>query len=569
MLGVERNYLYKWVFPLSSLVLLLGILLLVFPYNSGDTSVNSPLGISLWQVWAYPDDSQDHTYCFLVPIMIGYLLFEKRKVLAQTPVRGVSSALGLIALSLFMFWIGSRAGKQYLGCFSFQFLLLGAVLWFWGRRMMSHLWFAWVILIFAWPLPFIDTAVALPMREMVSTTAGHILNLIGVPTVQSGTALISAPSATLPIGAEFQIDVADPCSGLHSLMPLLMFSSFYAYFFLRGPWKQWTVFIAAFPFTIAGNVVRIVLLVLGSLAWGTDFAIGPNHAPSAYHEGAGYFVYVIVLGLECLLGWWLGSRGMRSFEAEAKAAAASADPAEPRIPTWRSATFIGLSAFCLVILALTPPVFLPAEAGVVMALPDEVRIDNMDGGHFYGTPAKVSDAELHILPHDTQFERKDYDDFHGHHIFFSIVLSGVQQYTIHPPEVCLVAQGWTIAGQEDIPVDLSSGHRLMVRNLRIQRQALNAQHESVTVHANYMFWYVADNLTTQSHLERNLRSSWDRVVHNRDHRWAYVIAMSAITDNLEPHGMNSDQTRDLLTRFIREIVPTFQKSELQRYTQNP
>jgi EpsI family protein len=350
-------------------------------------------------------------------------------------------------------------------------------------------------------------------------------------------------------------------------MPLLMFCSFYAYFFLRRGWQQWTIFLCAFPFTIAGNVVRIMLLVLGSLAWGTDFAIGPAHQPSAYHEGAGYFVYVIVLGLECLLGWLLGSRGMRTFEPMSPTGEAAL--ARIDVPVWRSATFIGLTAFSLLILALTPPVFLPAEAGVVMELPDEVHVDNIDGGHFYGTPARVSDAELTILPHDTQFERKDYDDFHGHHVFFSIVLSGVQQYTIHPPEVCLVAQGWSIVGQEDVPVTLNSSHPLTVRDLRIEREAVDSNGKHFTLHASYMYWYVTDNITTQSHLERNLRSSWDRVVHNRDHRWAYVIAMSPITDNLMPNGLNPAQTRDLLTRFIREIVPTFQKSELQRYTQNP
>jgi hypothetical protein len=81
-----------------------------------------------------------------------------------------------------------------------------------------------------------------------------------------------------------------------------------------------------------------------------------------------------------------------------------------------------------------------------------------------------------------------------------------------------------------------------------------------------MYWYVADNLTTPSHLTRNLISSWDRVVNNRDHRWAYVIAMSPITKTFRPDGLDADQTREMLTNFIRQIVPTFQKNELDRDT---
>jgi hypothetical protein len=77
-----------------------------------------------------------------------------------------------------------------------------------------------------------------------------------------------------------------------------------------------------------------------------------------------------------------------------------------------------------------------------------------------------------------------------------------------------------------------------------------------------MYWYVADGLATQSHFERNVMSSWDRIMHNRDHRWAYVFAMSPVTQSLNPGGVDTAGTRKLLADFIREIVPTFEKSEM-------
>jgi hypothetical protein len=83
-----------------------------------------------------------------------------------------------------------------------------------------------------------------------------------------------------------------------------------------------------------------------------------------------------------------------------------------------------------------------------------------------------------------------------------------------------------------------------------------------------MYWYVADDLTTPSHLARNLRTSWDRVVHNQDHRWAYVIAMSLITGSVSPDGLDATQTRDMLKDFIRQIVPKFQKDEIPGYVDN-
>jgi len=524
-------------------------------------------------------DSPDYTYCLLVPIMVAYLIFEKRSQIARTPVRGNNAAMAGIMIGLLLFWIGSRAGKQYVGCAGIQILLLGVIFWFWGGAMFRRLVFTWAIICFAWPLPFLDTAVAFPLRMIVSRLANYSLNLVGIPCIQNGTALLSAPaSGGLPLGARFQIDVADPCSGLHSLLPLLMFSAFYCYFFLPKRWQQWTVFLSAFVFMIAGNVVRILMLVIGCMTWGASFAIGTNDEPSWFHEGCGFAVFVMVLGLECLFGslliaagryWSKPSTTTPPGQSEASLPLFTSDtPLMGEIPIWRSGIILGLAVMVTVVYLISPPVYLPSEAGVLMALPEQIKISDVNGGHFFGSEAPVSEVEHRLLPKDTEFARKNYDDFHDHEVFFSIVLSGVQQYTIHPPEVCLVAQGWSIVGQEDVPIHLASGHKLTVRNLSLQRDAIDAQERHRLVKAYYMYWYVADDLTTPSHTARNWMSSWDRVVHNRDHRWAYVIAMSAITQTIRSDGLNAEQTRNMLTSFIRQIVPTFQKNELPGRTDN-
>jgi len=567
VLNAEGTNLHRWWLPLAAIGALFGVLLFLFPFNSGDSSVNAPLGLALWAIWTSTglDTDQDHTYCLLVPLMVGYVLWEKRAELARSVRAGSYHGLLAMVVGLFVFWLGARAGKQYLGFIGIQLLLYGVITWFWGGTMFRKLLFAWAIMIFAWPLPFIDTAVAFPLRMTVSTAAHHVLSVIGIANLQSGTALVSAPTAALASGAKFQIDVADPCSGLHSLLPFLMFSSFYCYFFLPRAWQQWVVFPSTFIFAITGNIFRIVMLVIGCLLWGSAFALGTNDRPSSYHEGCGFAVFVVGLGLECLFGSLLiryGGGVPKKAPATPEAAAA------PVIPTWRDGTVFAFAAVMFVLFLVTQPIILPKEPGVVMELPDEVKLASIDGGHFYGSPAPVSDAEHRMLPKDTEYARKDYDDFHRHQIYFSIVLSGLQQYTIHPPEVCLVAQGWTIAGHEDIPIKLDSGNQLMVRNLSLERSETDRFGEVHQLKKYFMYWYVTDGITTASHLERNLRSSWDRVVHGRDHRWAYVFADSYITDSIYPNGLNATETREMLTAFIRQIVPTFEKSEIPSYTAN-
>jgi hypothetical protein len=201
------------------------------------------------------------------------------------------------------------------------------------------------------------------------------------------------------------------------------------------------------------------------------------------------------------------------------------------------------------------------QAGVIMDLPVFV-------GDYFGKQGAITQVELDLLPKDTQFARRFYDDNHGHQINCTIVLSGAEQRSIHRPEGCLTGQGWTIVGQENVPIQLPSGHVLVARNLSLERQELGQNNEHFTVRAYYMYWFVGQNVTTPSHFERILLSNWDRVVHNVGHRWAYVSVFSLVTQNLEPGGLDPQQTKDLLTQFTSRIVPSFQKSEMRQEARN-
>jgi EpsI family protein len=565
----------RWLLPTLCGAVLLGVLLFIFPFDTGYSTERSPLGFALWSAWTTSDQSaQDYSYCLLIPLVVGYLVYERRQRLAQAPIHGSVAAIGLILLGLILFWIGSKAGKQFAGCLAVQILLAGMVLWFWGGKVFRLLLFAWVLITFAWPMPFLDSAVAFPLRMIVSQLAHGTLILIGIPSIRNGTALYSPadPIAQIPLGAKFEIDVADPCSGIHSLVALLMFSALYGYFFLPRRWQQLSIFLSAIPLTILGNVVRILLLVIASITCGSPFAIGTNDHPSWFHEGCGFAVFIVVLGSEFFLGsalvkldeWWAG----RSGDYRDPVPDVPPPPPEPEqaedigtVPPWRGYVLLGLTVVMVIAFWIRPPPELPPEAGVVMELPGQVVLPELPGGRFLGSPAEVTSIERKILPKDTEFARMNYNDDHGHSVFFSIVLSGLQQYSIHRPEVCLVAQGWRIMNSEDYAVHLASGHDLTVRNLTIQHNALNAKQEHCVIESYFMYWYVAEGVTTPSHNIRDWVSSWDRVVHNRDHRWAYVIAMAPITASINPNGVGPEQTRDMLSDFIRQIVPLVQKDE--------
>jgi hypothetical protein len=232
-----------------------------------------------------------------------------------------------------------------------------------------------------------------------------------------------------------------------------------------------------------------------------------------------------------------------------------------KVPLWRSGVVLLLAAVVGFAYWFNPPMNVEPRAGVVMDLPVIV-------GDYFGKQGEITQVELDILPKDTEFARRYYDDGRGHQINCSIVLSGAEQRSIHRPEACLVGQGWTIIGQDNIPIPLLSGYNLMARKLSLERRVTDPNGGALTVRAIYVYWFVGQNVTTPSEMVRVLLSNWDRVIHNRAHRWAYVSVFSYITDNLRRDGLNPDQTQALLVDFTKQIVPTFQISEMPPQAKN-
>lgn len=282
-----------WFVPLVACACFFYVLLYTIPYAPGYGWALETLGRMTRVIWKLPD----WQHAAFVPYICLFLIYLRRKEILHAPIRGTMWGGALILFGIFVYCIGLKAETEYFGFAAIQILLAGVVLWFWGFRIFAIVSFAWLFFLFTWPMPFLDGMVALPLRLVMSHTSHNVLNFLGTANVQSGTAILSAPNqaAGLLTGAKFQIDIADPCSGLHSLFALMMISALAAYVSLNNVLFRWLVFVAAIPLAIAGNVVRILLLVWGTEAFGSDFAIGTDENPTWFHMGCGYAVYVVAL----------------------------------------------------------------------------------------------------------------------------------------------------------------------------------------------------------------------------------------------------------------------------------
>ncbi|HEX8371223.1 MAG TPA: exosortase/archaeosortase family protein [Chthoniobacterales bacterium] len=314
----------SWILPSAAILAIFAGLYFLFPYASGYGAQM----VSLYTMfYALSTDYGSWGHCLLVFPIAAALIYWKAGDLAKIPVHGSNWGLLWIAFSMFLYWVGYKTSVHYFGFISVQIFVAGAILFFLGWEFFKAVLFPWAFLAFAWPFIFLDAEIAFPLRLRMSEACYYFLNLIGVPTMLNGTALLSAPDyvRNLVAGQRFQVDIADPCSGIRSLFALTMITSLYGYLTLPKTWQKFALLAMAFPLAIAGNFVRILILTFGTLSFGAPFAIGTLDEPTWFHTGAGYFVYVIALGGMALLGSLLAKEWGKKKESPAPATPVSTE----------------------------------------------------------------------------------------------------------------------------------------------------------------------------------------------------------------------------------------------------
>ena len=133
----------------------------------------------------------------------------------------------------------------------------------------------------------------------MTSAATALLNIIGIEAHRSGTAIYSAA------GGGFSFDVADPCSGLRSLLAMTALTAGYAYFTQKTLFKKWILFLACIPLAIASNVARVITVALVAEALGDKVALG------LYHDYSTYIVFSVAVGFMIGIGVLLNTDFVR------------------------------------------------------------------------------------------------------------------------------------------------------------------------------------------------------------------------------------------------------------------
>ncbi len=240
-----------------------------------------------WDSEANLHGGADYSHGYLIPFVVLGVLWLRRHDLAAAPKAVCKWGLAVVVLALLLHWLGAKAQQTRIS-------LLGLMLFAWGLPFYLHGWqvakiliFPCAYLIFCIPLNFLDQ-VSHPLRMFAAWASVGILNGLGIEAERSGSAIYSTAAGG------FNFDVADPCSGIRSLLAMAALTAVYAYLTQKTFIKKWILFICALPLAVIGNMARVATIGLVAQAFGEELAV------TLYHDYSGFVVFGVAI--VCMVG---------------------------------------------------------------------------------------------------------------------------------------------------------------------------------------------------------------------------------------------------------------------------
>ena len=248
------------------------------------------------------DHSEYYSHILLIPLISGYFIYAKRKILFSdleySPVPGII----LLVIGILFYTVGREERAQFnlndyssLITFSGLTFWMGSIVLLYGMNTFRRIFFPLLFLVFMIPVPTLLMDRMIHLLQAASAEVTHLLFIIaGIPFSREGFTF------HLP---GINIEVAKECSGIRSSLALIIVSVIAGHLFLRPNWKKVVLCLSVFPITIFKNAVRILTLsLLGAY-------VDPRIFEGELHKRGGVLFFIVALGLLSLILWVLRRSG--------------------------------------------------------------------------------------------------------------------------------------------------------------------------------------------------------------------------------------------------------------------
>lgn len=237
----------------------------------------APILAALVKQWS---DDADMGHGFFVPVIAGYIAWQKRDKIAGKLPKPNWWGLAVMLWAGLQLYLGTLGAELFTSRTSFVISIIGAVLLLGGTEYLKIFSFPLFLLFFMIPIPaVIYNQITFPLQLLASRAAENTIDLLQIPVIREGNVLI-LPQQTL--------NVVEACSGIRSLLTLTFLSLVYGYFFEKRKWVRAALFLSTIPIAIVANAGRVSFT-------GVISQFKPELAEGWFHEAQGWVIFMIAL----------------------------------------------------------------------------------------------------------------------------------------------------------------------------------------------------------------------------------------------------------------------------------
>jgi exosortase D (VPLPA-CTERM-specific) len=418
--------------------------------------------VSLAQAWS----TAEYSHGPIIPLVSLYLfLREMRRLPPPAPVvRDRGPGLVVLTLGLLLAVFGNLTRVPDIVTYAFVIWVGGVVITIfgWERGKLHQL--GVVHLVFMLPLPqFLYVKLTILLQTISSEIGVWFVALMGVPVFLEGN--------VIDLGV-YKLQVAEACSGLRYLFPILSFSYLFAILY-RGPmWHKAVLLLAAAPLTVLMNSFRIGVIGVLVNSYGIEQAEGFLH----------YFEGWVIFGA-CIVILFIMAVALQQLTPDPKPLSEAIDLDTTNFGAIAS-RIIGIRAS----VGLATAALLTLGVSTVWVMQQDNEPAPLDRDPFILYPRQIEgwtgtfsrlEPNIERVLGATDYLAASYRNLSESapvELFMAYYEKQNEGDGIHSPEVCLPAGGWEIFSFEAVQVDMSgTGYGRFQVNRAVIQNGLSQQ----------------------------------------------------------------------------------------------
>jgi exosortase B len=227
--------------------------------------------------------SEEQGHGAIVLAVMVWLFWTLRHEIDNAPVQPLPM-LGwpIFGFGLLIYFVGRVFNITILEFAAQPFVVAGVLLLLRGMSAIRLAWFPLIYFIFMIPLPgMLVDAITGSLKGLIATIVESLLYLVGYPIARSGVILSIGP---------YQLQVADACSGLHSMFSLSALGTLFMYLMGHKSKLHMGIMLASIlPIAFVANIIRVITLVL------VTYYLGDEAGQGFLHGAAGMVLMLVAL----------------------------------------------------------------------------------------------------------------------------------------------------------------------------------------------------------------------------------------------------------------------------------